>query len=124
MVRRFVAPCGRPGVRVRSEAFRTIDRRILAAITPGARVVDLGCGVGSSLMWLAERAQFDGLGLTLSGVQAQHFEQEIARRGLSDRLRCFTGSFVTPPPEVSEVDLAFAIEAGSSSPAVGWRWCS
>ena len=95
-----------PGVTERSEAFRTIDRRILEAITPGARVVDLGCGVGSSLLWLIERAQFDGLGVTLSGVQARHFSEEIARRGLG--LRCSNASFVSLPPEVTDVDLAFA----------------
>lgn len=106
-----------PGVEQRSDAFRTIDRRILEAITAGAKVVDLGCGVGSSLLWLSERAQFDGIGVTLSGVQARHFSGEIARRGLGDRLRCFTGSFVSPPPEVSGVELAFAIEAFIHSPS-------
>ena len=104
-----------PGVTERAEAFRTIDRRILEAITPGARVVDLGCGVGSSLLWLAGRAQFEGLGVTLSGVQARYFSEEIARRGLG--LQCFKGSFVSLPPEVNDVDLAFAIEAFIHSPS-------
>lgn len=106
-----------PGVELRSDAFRTIDRRILEHIAPGAKVVDLGCGVGSSLLWLSERAQFEGLGVTLSGVQARFFTEEIARRGLQARLRCFEGSFVSPPAEVKDVNLAFAIEAFVHSPS-------
>jgi cyclopropane fatty-acyl-phospholipid synthase-like methyltransferase len=106
-----------PGVASREDAFRTIDRRVLAAIVPGARVVDLGCGVGSSLLWLSERADFDGAGVTLSGVQAKFFTEDIARRGLGAKLRCFAGSFVSPPPEVRDVDLAFSIEAFVHAPS-------
>ncbi len=106
-----------PGVTQREHAFRTIDERILAALTPGARVVDLGCGVGSSLLWLSERARFDGIGLTLSGVQAKHFSETIARRGLHDRLRCVAASYVSPPPEVNDVDLAFAVESFVHAPS-------
>lgn len=106
-----------PGVTSREDAFRTVDRRILEAITPGARVADLGCGVGSSLLWLSSRARFDGIGLTLSGVQAKHFSEHIARTGLSDRLRCFEGSYVAPPAELRDVELAFAVESFIHAPS-------
>ncbi|MGV3622500.1 MAG: SAM-dependent methyltransferase [Archangium sp.] len=106
-----------PGVTERDDAFRTVDRRLLNEISEGARVVDLGCGVGSSLLWLAERKTFDGIGITLSGVQAKFFDEEIGRRDWRDRLRCVAGSFVTPPPEVNDVDVAFAIEAFVHAPS-------
>ena len=55
-------------------------------LAPGARVLDIGSGWGSLAMHLAERADADVVGLTLSSEQARAARTEAERRGLSGRV--------------------------------------
>lgn len=107
-----------PGVVSREDAFRVADRAVLAELErrPGPRrVVDLGCGVGSSLLWLRPRADFDGVGVTVSGEQAR-----LAREAFAGHpgLRCVQASFTDLPADLVDVDVAFAIEAFVLAPSV------
>ena len=75
------------------------------------RVIDLGCGVGSSLCYLATRLPIQGTGLTLSPVQVRHAENRIRKAGLVDRVVCREGDFCAPPDGLSPADLTYAIES-------------
>ncbi len=111
-----------PGVRTQDEAFRFIEDRIaeagralMADATSGEaralRVLDLGCGVGASLAYLATRLPMTGVGITLSPVQVQAGTARLAAQGLAGRVQLIEGSFTNLPPEVGPVDLAYAIES-------------
>ncbi len=106
-----------PGVRSQAEAFHHVEDRLLdllPAIRGGvpARVVDLGCGVGGSLLHLAgRRPDLIAEGLTISGTQAALAGPLVARAGLADRVRVREGDFGSPPPDLRDHDLAFSIEA-------------
>jgi 2-polyprenyl-3-methyl-5-hydroxy-6-metoxy-1,4-benzoquinol methylase len=50
---------------------------VLNGLSPGARILDLGCGVGFLLNWLARQP-----GITAVGVDASPTQLEIARRNL------------------------------------------
>ncbi len=110
-------PVWSPGITNREAAFRYVEDRILdhaRALPRGTdplHVVDLGCGVGASLCYLAERLPIRGTGLTLSPVQVRHADQRIRQAGLTERVRCREGNFCAPPPEVTPADLAYAIES-------------
>ena len=54
-------------------------------------VVDLGCGVGASLCYLAGLLPITGTGVTLSPVQVQAARERITSAGLSDRVTCIEG---------------------------------
>jgi tocopherol O-methyltransferase len=56
-----------------------------AGIPRGARVLDVGCGVGGSSLWLAREMDCSVLGLTLSPVQAAMAAAEALARGLFGR---------------------------------------
>lgn len=55
-------------------------------LAPGARVLDIGSGWGSLAMYLAEHADVDVTGLTLSSEQIRVAAAEAERRGLSGRV--------------------------------------
>jgi tocopherol O-methyltransferase len=42
-----------------------------AGIPRGARVLDVGCGLGGSALWLAEQYDCEVTGITISPVQAR-----------------------------------------------------
>jgi cyclopropane fatty-acyl-phospholipid synthase-like methyltransferase len=111
------------GVRSRAEALRYLDRLILgelatlAAEFPAPRhVLDLGCGVCASLLFLAEHADIRGTGVTLSGVQAERATARIAARGASERVRCIEADFLALPASIGSAALAFSIEAFVHAP--------
>ena len=80
-----------PATQTQDQAFHYVDDQIAAMVRrieplSSAHVVDLGCGVGASLCYLAERLPVRGTGITLSrdqlldltkGRQAQVFDRSI-----------------------------------------------
>jgi SAM-dependent methyltransferase len=112
-----------PGVSSRSQAFHAVDDRIaelVPRVPPSSRlphVVDLGCGVGASLCYLAERLPIRGTGVTLSPAQAGMARERIAASGLADRVTCVEGDYCDLPATVETADLAYAIESFVHSPS-------
>lgn len=105
-----------PGVTDRAQAFHFVDHEIaeqararLAHRSP-IHIVDLGCGVGGSLCYLAARLPMRGTGVTISPVQARHAAARVAAAGLGDRVTIVEGDFCALPP-LEPADVAFAIEA-------------
>lgn len=100
-----------PDVTTRDDAFRVIDRRVLETLQTTAeprRVVDLGCGVGSSLLWLRERIPLLGFGVTISTEQAR-----LAKAAFEnvDGLTALKASFTELPEAIDGIQVAFAIES-------------
>lgn len=110
-------PVWGPGTKNAAAAFRYVEDRIVALANDLQRgsdpfhVVDLGCGVGASLCYLAQRLPLRGTGFTLSPVQVRHAEQRIREAGLSDRVSCREGDFCQLPDDLAPADLAYAIES-------------
>ncbi|OHD21416.1 MAG: hypothetical protein A2Y38_16060 [Spirochaetes bacterium GWB1_59_5] len=109
-----------PGCRTLDESLHAVERRILERLLALApkHVLDLGCGVGSSALWIAERLAVHVTGITLSPLQARLARERTAQRGLEDRCRFLEGDFCSNFP-VKNVGTAYAIESFShaSSPA-------
>lgn len=109
-----------PGVATREQAFHYVDDRITAMIQKMAppprcegeyHVVDLGCGVGGSLCYLAARLPLRGTGITISPVQARVGSAHARAAGVSDRVTILEGSFTRLPDSIPQADVAFAIES-------------
>ncbi len=112
-----------PGVASEDGAFRFVEdaiAEVVRELTPAAgatapplplQVLDLGCGVGASLCYLASRLPLTGTGITLSPVQARVASERIAQLGLTERVRVIEGSYTALPESVGTVDAAYAIES-------------
>lgn len=115
-----------PGTATREQAFHYVDDRIADMVraqisTPktadAPHIVDLGCGVGASLCYLAERLPIRGTGITLSPVQARLAAERVRATGLSSRVTCIEADYCDLPASVDPADLAYAIESFVHGPA-------
>lgn len=113
-----------PGVTSRRDAFRYVEDQIAALIERlrhgGAEmphIVDLGCGVGGSLCYLAGRLHIRGTGVTLSPVQATMARRAIREQNLGDRVALHEGDYCSLPPGIATADLAYAIESFVHGPS-------
>jgi SAM-dependent methyltransferase len=113
-----------PGVETPEQAFHYVDDQIAALVprlpaSPTPHLVDLGCGVGTSLCYLAARLPIRGTGITLSPLQARLAAQRIRDAQLAGQLTCIEGDYCALPPHIERADLAFAIESFVHGPAPG-----
>jgi SAM-dependent methyltransferase len=112
-----------PGITTREQAFRYVEHRIATAartlmpLQSALHLVDLGCGVGGSLGYLARELPMRGTGITLSPVQARIATARLREQGLSDRVTCIVGDYTNPPAGIDVADLAFAIESFVHGPS-------
>jgi cyclopropane fatty-acyl-phospholipid synthase-like methyltransferase len=111
------------GVRNSGEAFRYVEEQIAGRIErlphkiEAPHVVDLGCGVGASLCYLARRVpSMRGTGITLSPVQARLAAEAIELAGLSNRVVALEGDFCELPAGLQPADVAYAIESFVHAP--------
>ena len=87
--------------RSHSQALINMNRVLAdtAAIAPGERVLDAGCGIGGSSIWLAENRGVRVTGITLSDLQVSQARHNAAQRGVSDRVDFQTADFFATPFE-------------------------
>jgi tocopherol O-methyltransferase len=111
-----------PGVTDRGTAFRYVENLLLRRLdaTPADRtphVLDLGCGVGGSLTYLAQQRSLRATGVTLSPVQARLGQQRVAETGIANRVEILEGDYTNLPAGIGDIDLAYAIEAFVHGPS-------
>lgn len=109
-----------PGVSTREQAVHHVDELLLESLPPNVArptIVDLGCGLGASLLYMASRIDMNGEGITISPVQAARAAELIAQARAGDRVRCREGNFLSIPDDlVGTADVTFSIEAFIHTP--------
>ncbi|MBC7450973.1 MAG: class I SAM-dependent methyltransferase [Cytophagales bacterium] len=95
------------------EALANINKLMAdtAGITEGMKVLDAGCGVGGSTMWLAAHKSASVKGITLSHKQAKRGNENIALNSLSDKAKLEVQDFTQTSYPSASFDVVWAIES-------------
>ncbi|MFN2534314.1 MAG: methyltransferase domain-containing protein [Pseudonocardiaceae bacterium] len=104
--------------RSHTDALKNMNR-VLAdrvQIEPGARVLDAGCGVGGSSLWLAQERGADVVGITLAARQVEKARSYAARRGLANRVHFEVADFTATPFPDASFDVVWAVESLCHAP--------
>jgi len=106
-----------PCVQTEKEAFEYVNALVLRAIGDVSgrfpfpmRVLDLGCGIGGTLLYLAARIAVDGIGVTLSRVGVRIAEGLARESGVAGRCRFVEANYLDLP-DVGDRHVAYAIES-------------
>lgn len=81
-----------------------------ARVPRGARVLDVGCGVGGPALWLARELDCSVTGITLSPVQARMATEKGAAGGLGSRVRFVVADANHLRPAAGAFDVVWVIE--------------
>jgi len=107
------------GTRGHTDALKNLNR-VLAdriAIQPGERVLDAGCGVGGSGLWLAQERTVEVVGITPVASQVALARGYAAQRGLSDRVRFEQADYAATPFPDASFDVVWAVESLCHAPS-------
>lgn len=88
--------------------------RILAmrsAIAPGERVLDAGCGVGGSSLWLARHHGVKAVGVTLVGSQVTQAQRLASGQGLVGQALFVQADYTRTPFADATFDVVWALES-------------
>lgn len=96
-----------------SEANRNLNCVIakLANVTKGMKVLDAGCGVGGSAIWLTKNIGVEATGITISNAQAEKAKLYAQKYGVSDLTQFIVGDYTHTKFPDKSFDVVWAIES-------------
>ncbi|ERN40236.1 methyltransferase domain protein [Rubidibacter lacunae KORDI 51-2] len=80
------------------------------------QILDVGCGIGGSTLYLAETFNARATGITLSPVQADRASERAAAAGLDDRVRFEVADALAMPFPDNSFDIVWSLESGEHMP--------
>lgn len=83
----------------------------MAGIGPEQHVLDAGCGIGGSAIWLAKNVGCRVTGITVSVQQVRHARRHAQRHGVAERVDFQVADFCRTPFPDASFDVVWAIES-------------
>jgi tocopherol O-methyltransferase len=83
----------------------------IAEISSGDQVLDAGCGIGGSSLWLAKEKQARVVGIALGPDQIDAARREAKRRGCSAKAQFLVADFTRLPFAAESFDVVWAQES-------------
>lgn len=87
--------------------------RVLAdtiGITAADRVLDAGCGIGGSSIWLASEIGCDVVGIDITPSQIERSKRYVRREGVGDRVDIVEGDYTATGFDDGAFDVVWAVE--------------
>jgi tocopherol O-methyltransferase len=85
-------------------------------VTEAKNILDVGCGIGGSSLYLAQKFNANATGITLSPVQAERAKQRAQSASLSERTEFLVANALDMPFADDTFDLVWALESGEHMP--------
>lgn len=82
---------------------------------PG-RILDIGCGIGGSSLYLAQNYQAEVVGVSLSPVQVNRAKERAKTAGLENSCQFHVANALDLPFESSSFDWVWSLESGEHMP--------
>jgi len=82
----------------------------------GSRILDVGCGIGGSSLYLADKFQADVTGITLSPVQAKRATERALEARLQQKTKFLVADALEMPFESNSFDLVWSLESAEHFP--------
>lgn len=87
-----------------------------ANLTQAEQILDVGCGIGGSSLYLAEKFGATVTGITLSPVQANRATERAKAAGLDERTQFQVADALAMPFADQSFDLVWSLESGEHMP--------
>jgi ubiquinone/menaquinone biosynthesis C-methylase UbiE len=83
----------------------------MAGISAGARILDAGCGIGGSALWLAEKLDVQVVGVNINPKQIAQARQFAKRRRLQNQVQFHLADFSATGLASESFDVVWALES-------------
>ena len=83
---------------------------------PPTSILDVGCGIGGSTLYLAEKFNATAMGITLSPVQAKRAKELSESANLSQQTNFIVADALDMPFADESYDLVWSLESGEHMP--------
>ncbi len=87
-----------------------------AEVQQAQNVIDVGCGIGGSSLYLAEKFNANATGITLSPFQAARAKERAQASHLSTKTQFLVADALNIPVADDSFDLVWALESGEHMP--------
>jgi tocopherol O-methyltransferase len=87
-----------------------------AKVTQAEQILDVGCGIGGSSIYLAQKFQAQAVGITLSPVQAERATQRAQEVGLGTDVQFQVADAMAMPFTDDSFDFVWSMESGEHMP--------
>ena len=101
------------GIKTHSQALSNKNRimAVTAGIKPEDHVLDAGCGIGGSSIWLAKNIGCHATGITVSAEQVEHAKRNARRHGVADKTDFLQMDFMKTSFPDQSFDVVWAVES-------------
>jgi tocopherol O-methyltransferase len=86
------------------------------SLTKPKNIIDVGCGIGGSSLYLAQKFDANVTGITLSPVQANRGTDRAKNAGLEEKVQFQVANALEMPFPDNQFDLVWSLESGEHMP--------
>lgn len=102
-----------PHTRTHEDSLIEMNQQVAraASVSPGDQVLDLGCGVGGTVMWMAEALGSTGCGIAVVPTQIERAARYARERGLARRVTFAVQDYAATGFRDQSFDVVYCLES-------------